>query len=265
MVRLLAIEWLKIRRYRTFWILAGLFIILFPLWNYGITNSIIQMGNGKSSGISFLSQAYSFPDVWENLGFWGSIFVLFLSVLVIILTTNEFTFRTHRQNVIDGWKRLDFYHAKVGQVILFSFLATLFLVIVGLIFGFVSGGADGVAYGWEKVLWFFLLCLDYMGFALLLALMIRRSGLAIGLFFLYSFILENLIKGMLNWKLPQPVGNFLPLQSSDELLPFSLMRTLGSMVSHGPEISDWTYAAVTAGWCLVYYLIGRRLLLARDW
>ncbi|HYD20756.1 MAG TPA: ABC transporter permease, partial [Flavipsychrobacter sp.] len=97
MKALLAIEWLKIKRYRTFWILAAFFTVLLPLWNYMIASGMMQMGGG---GVNFLNRAYSFPGVWENVGFWASIFIIFLSMLVIILTTNEYTYRTHRQNVI---------------------------------------------------------------------------------------------------------------------------------------------------------------------
>src|SRR5688572_6830858 len=103
MKQLLAIEWLKIKRYRTFWILTGFFLVLLPLLNYQILHGMVKIGGG---GINLLSQSYSFPAVWGNVGFWGSIFILFLSILIIILTTNEFNFRTHRQNVIDGLKRI---------------------------------------------------------------------------------------------------------------------------------------------------------------
>src|SRR5262245_35861746 len=113
MNNLLAIEWLKIRRYRAFWLLIGLFAVLLALWNYQISKGVVQMG---AQGVNVLSNAYTFPDVWSNLGWWGGIFVLFLAILIITLTCNEFTFRTHRQNVIDGWSRLDFYHAKVALV-----------------------------------------------------------------------------------------------------------------------------------------------------
>jgi ABC-2 type transport system permease protein len=265
MKSLLAIEWLKIKSYRTFWILIGLFVLLLPLWNYEVANGIIKMGGGPE-GINFLNTAYDFPGVWANMGWWGSIFILFLAILVIILTTNEYTYRTHRQNVIDGWSRIQFFHAKVWLVLVLSLLATLYLFILGTIFGLInSGSLNGMFSEFQQVFYFFLLSTDYLGFALLIALWIRRSGLAISLFLLYSLIIENILKFFINWKIDLKVGNLLPLQASDELLPFPIMKLLHGMMPNTTEIPMNSYVIVTIIWCLIYYFAGRRMLLRSDW
>lgn len=266
MQQLLAIEWLKIKRYRTFWILAGFFLLLLPLWNYEVYNGMINFGGGKKGGINFLSTAYSFPGVWGNMGFWGSIFIMFMSILVIILTSNEYTFRTSRQNVIDGWTKMQFYHAKVWLVVVLSLLATLYLFVVGGLFGIIiSGGAADMFSEFEKVGYFFLLSLNYLGFALFISIWIKRSGLAIGLFFLYSFIIENIIRGIINSQMEINFGNFLPLQSSDELLPFPMIQAMSNMISKSPAIPITAYIGVSIFWCLVYYFGGKAILQKRDW
>jgi hypothetical protein len=263
---LIAIEWLKIKRYRTFWVLAGLFLLLLPLWNYQVSAGFIKLGGGGKNGINFLDTAYSFPEVWGNLGFWGSIFILFISMLVIILTTNEYGYRTHRQNIIDGWKRMEFYHAKVLLVLVFSVVVTVYLFLLGLVFGGVNSGSMRYVFSeFEKVGYFFLLSLNYLGFALFLSVWIKRSGLAIGLFLLYSMIIENIVKGLINFYAEVPYGNLLPLQASDELLPFPLMQMARGMIPAGPAISMATYALVAAGWCVVYYFAGRAFILKKDW
>ncbi|RYD51351.1 MAG: hypothetical protein EOP52_10130 [Sphingobacteriales bacterium] len=256
---LLAIEWLKIKKYRTFRILAIMFLLLLPVWNWGIY-SVVRSKPGASM---FLSTAYSFPEVWGNLGFWGGLFVLVLSILMIILVCNEYSFRTHRQNVIDGWTRLDFLHSKAALVLIGGVLATLYVLVVGLIMGFSIGGASGIGGGWEKLLFFFIYTINYLGFATLIALWIRRSGLAIGLFFLYAFILENIFSSLINLK-AQPVGNLLPLQASDELLPLPIAKLFGNMIFTGPRFDSWIYALVSLLWIGVYYLAAKRLILKRD-
>src|SRR6185437_9546480 len=101
----------------------------------------------------------------------------------------------------------------------------------GIVFGGVnSGSLTGMFAEFQQVGYFFLLSLDYMGFALLIALWIRRSGLAIGLFLLYSLIIENMLKGIVNHYMDKPYGNLLPLQSSDELLPFPLLQITKVMI-----------------------------------
>lgn len=259
----LAIEWLKIRKYRTFWVLTGFFLVLLPLFMYQVKNGMI---NVNDSGVNFFDSAYSFPGVWGNVGFWGSIFVMFLSILIIILTTNEYNFRTNRQNVIDGWSRLKFYHAKVALVLAFSFAATLYVVLLGLLFGFTSGSgsAADMFLQIEKVGYFFILSVNYLSFGLLIGLWIRRSGLAIGLFLLYCLIIETTIKGLLNWKMDTKLGDYLPLQASDELLPLPLIKMAQALVGDDATSNSGLLLASVA-WIALYYFIGRRLLLRSDW
>jgi hypothetical protein len=241
-------------------------MLLLPLWNYEVANGFLKLGGGGKNSINFLSTAYSFPEVWGNIGFWGSIFIMFISMLVIILTTNEFTYRTHRQNVIDGWKRLEFFHAKVLMVVLLSVLLTVYYFILGLIFGGVnSGGLSDAFSGLKQAGYFFMLSLDYLGLGLFLAISIRRSGLAIGLFLLYSMIVENIFRGLINHYSDIPYGNLLPLQASDELLPFPLMMMTRTLLAQVDKISTNMYLAVTAAWCAAYYFAGRAILLRRDW
>lgn len=263
---LLAIEWLKLKRYRTFWVLAGLFMLLLPIWNYEVASGFLKIGGDGKNGINFLDTAYSFPGVWGNIGFWGSVFVLFLSILIIIIATNEYAYRTHRQNIIDGWQRVQFYHAKVLVILALGFAATIYLFILGVIFGGInSGSLTGMFSGVEQVLYFFLLSLNYMGFALFIAIWIKRSGLAIGLFLLYAMIIENITKGIVNYFVEFPIANLLPLQSSDELLPFPFMQMARSLMKMKPDISMPAYIMASIAWCLVYYFGSRILLLRRDW
>jgi ABC-2 type transport system permease protein len=200
------------------------------------------------------------------MGFWASIFIMFISILIIILTTNEYAYRTNRQNIIDGWNRMQFYHAKVVLVIVLSFVATLYLFLLGMLFGWVNSGSLRDLFSeFQQVGYFFLLSLDYLGFAVFIAIWIKRSGLAIGLFLLYSMIIENILKGIINHYADKPVGNLLPLQASDELLPFPLLQMARAMLPMGATISMTTYAMVAIGWCAVYYFAGRMILNKTDW
>ncbi len=256
---LLAIEWLKIRRYRTFWIQSVLFLVLFLLWNWGTQDGLLKFAYGM------LKSSYSFPEVWGYVGFWGSVFVYFLCILTITLTCNEFTFKTHRQNVMDGWSRLDFFHSKVILVVAGGVLATVFEMLVGILFGALTGGFDSFGEGWEKVLYLLVTNINYLGFALLIALFIKRSGLAIGLFFLYAFILDNLLDGIVSKITGSQAGNFMPLQASDELLPFPALKSLGGLMGQSSDFGDTTYLIASLVWIAIYYFVGRRLMLTRDY
>lgn len=266
MKKLLAIEWLKVKRYRTFWILTGFFAVLLPLWNYGISNGIMKFGGGGKNGLNIFSQAYAFSNVWQNLGFWAGIFVVFISILTIILITNEYQFRTNRQNVIDGWSRIEFFHAKWLVVTALSVLTTLYVFIVGTVFG-ISYGSINYFPGHIEYLFFVLvLSLNYYGFAMLLSLFFKRSGISIGIFFLYSMILESLIGKFINWQTDSYAGNFMPLQCSDELLPFPIIDMAKTMIGQGSDAPSFTtYVFVSLAWIALYYFIGKQKLLRSDW
>ncbi len=262
MKNLLAIEWLKIKRFKTFWILTGFFVLLLPLWNYGISNGILKIGGGD---LNLVSQAYSFPYVWQNLGFWSSIFVLFISILTIILTTNEYQYRTSRQNVIDGWSRLDFYHAKWQIVLLLSILTTLYVFLVGLIFAWLYGSFNDFPGSIRHLFYVWLLAFNYYSFSLLLSVLFKRSGITIGIFFLYCMIIESMISKFINWWLDTAAGNFLPLQCSDELLPFPILDLIKAMAKMEAGMNPVYYVLASFAWIIVYYITGRQRLLRSDW
>ncbi|MDR3680685.1 MAG: hypothetical protein P4L41_12030 [Flavipsychrobacter sp.] len=264
MQKLLSIEWLKLKNYRTFWILIALYVVLLPMLNYEIANSL---GSFTFNGMSVFTKSYAFPDVWSNMGCLNSYFITFLAILVIIITTNEYSFKTNRQNIIDGWKRIDFLNAKVLLVVILSLLATVYFFILGSGFGLAySGSANNLLSGYDKIFYFFLLSVNYLGFAMMIAMWIKRSGLAISLFLLYSIMIEGILQKILNWKLGSNYGDFLPLQSSDELLPFPMMKMAAHMMGANIQATVPQYFVIaTILWCVVYYFICRSMLLRRDW
>lgn len=262
MKNLLAVEWLKLKNFRTFWILTGFFALLLPLWNYGISNGIVKMGGGE---INLISQAYGFGYVWQNLGFWTSIFVVFPSILTIILTTNEYQFRTNRQNVIDGWTRMNFYHAKWLVVLLLSMFTTVYVFIVGVGFGAGYGSVNDFPGSIAHLFYVWVLSLNYYAFSLLLSIFFKRSGITIGIFFLYCMILEALVSKFINWWLDTKAGNFMPLQCSDELLPFPVLDVLKAMTGAQDTVQPVYYVVCSFAWIGIYYLLGRQKLLRSDW
>ncbi len=261
MKTLLAIEWMKLRKYRTFWVLILLFAGLLPLWNIFIKSGILKIGGG---GINVLSQVYSFSYVWENVGFWASMFVWFISILIIIITTNEYQYRTNRQNIIDGWSRLDFYHAKWGVVFSLSVSTTIYVFLIGLLIAVTNSGMTGFPGHIQYLLYIFLLSLNYYSFCLLVSIFFKRSGLAIGMFIFYCMIIETLLKYLINY-IAEGAGNYLPLQCSDELLPFPILDMVKAMAQVKDAGSPVMYSLASLAWIVIYYFVGRNKLLKSDW
>ncbi len=72
--------------------------------------------------------------------------------------------------------------------------------------------------GVEYLGYFFVRALSYMSVALVIVMLLRRSGVSIGIYFLYLFIVENLLGLIINNKILEEAGNFLPLRSSGQLI-----------------------------------------------
>ena len=141
MKHLLLLEWMKVRRYRTFWVLFTLFLISmfgisFIWWYFSYQLSQGDMAM-KMAG-SMLFGSFNFPGVFITLTQISSWLLYFPGFVIIFHTTNEFTFKTHRQNIIDGLERSDFIKAKLGFAFILALLCTLVVFVSCLIFGIIS-------------------------------------------------------------------------------------------------------------------------------
>lgn len=261
-MQLLKIEWIKIKRYRTFWILTGIFVVLYLLNNIGVSNVVKEMNNQP---VKISRESYAFPYVWNTMGYIYGWFVFFLSFFVIISITNEYSFKTQRQHIIDGMHRIDFLHAKALLILAISLASTLFYTILCMIFGFLFGGT-GVFEQAMVIAYVFIYTVNYLSFAALLALFLKKTGLTIILFFTYILI-EIGISTYINLKFSTQVGNLLPLQCSDELLPLRSMSFLKSMArqaTSSTEISPYLYFGISIAFIFLYYFIARRKMLNSD-
>ncbi len=220
MIHLLRIEWLKVKNYKAFWVFAILYSFAILGINYtGYYVNELTIENLPQSQI-LLGTPYAFPKVWQTVGWMSSWLLYFPGILFIMLLTNEFNFKTHRQNIIDGWTRWQFITVKFVFAVLFSLVATLFNALVALLLGSLTTGSHFSFQGMENVIYIFIQTVAYITFAMFLAVVFRRSGAAIAVFFIYGLIFEFLFTVLINVKLDMsPVGYFLPLQVTDVMLP----------------------------------------------
>lgn len=260
MLHLLKVEWLKIKNYRVFWIfsvfyLVSIFIVTYIAW-------YIEQRTKKEipeSGM-ILGDTFSFPQVWQTVGWLSSWLLYFPGMIIIMLMVNEVNFKTHRQNIIDGWSRQQFIGVKIALVVIFSVLITLINIITGLIFGLISDGSftlEGTSY----IFYIFIQALAYLFFALMLAVLFRRSMLAIVIFFLYGLIFEWLITALSTYQLKlAPMGYFLPLQASDVLIPIPF----GEKVFY-PDTPDITVLIIAVlAYIALYVFFARKKFLIDD-
>jgi ABC-2 type transport system permease protein len=222
MMRLLGIEWMKLKHYRAFKIfgilyLTGILGVLF------VMNVIFNSIPAGKIATGFLENPFVYPNLWNTTGWLNSWLLFFPGWLIINHCVNEFNFKTHRQNVIDGWSREQFITAKLLLIFAFAVVITLINILATIIMGF-SLGASFSLEGFESMGFVFIQTANYMLFALLLAILLRKSGLAAGIFFLFGLIFEIIIVQLINRKFElAPAGFFMPLQVSDELFPIPFL------------------------------------------
>jgi ABC-type transport system involved in multi-copper enzyme maturation permease subunit len=257
MLQIIKIEWLKVKAYRTFWILLGLAVVIIPASNlivHSITEKIPKEAQTLLGG-----SAYDFPLVWQSVANVSSYTSAIFALLLLTLVTNEFTFKTHRQNIIDGWDRKEFVLAKLFWVLVLAVLAMVVSLLTALFFGtFYSKlpfNSDGIYY----IFYYFLQVLLSLCLALLIGIFVKRAGLSIVLYLGYVMIFEQLVVVTLK-KFVGSIGGLMPLQTADELLPFPL---IGKILPGTEVYSTNIYlVAIFAYIAVALWLIFRRLMRA---
>ncbi len=226
---------MKLRNYRTFWVMIILYFVSVLSAGY-IGYYIEKLTRENVKEIKMIADSsFGFPDVWQTVS-WLSSFLLFMpAVLITTYVCNEFVFKTHRQNVIDGLSRFEFISVKIALVVLLSALSTVMVFLTSVFIGLL-GDNDFSFSGIQYLFYYFLEALSYNCLALLLALLLKRTGLALVVFLAYAYILENIIGNLLNWKIKSHPGDYLPLNSSDRLIPFPFVKNVTNKLVEPPNI-----------------------------
>lgn len=261
MIELLRIEWMKVKHYRAFWVFVILYFVSIAGINYigYYINSLAEQN--IPMGEALMGSPYAFPKIWNTIGFMSSWLLYFPGILFIMLLTNEFNFKTHRQNIIDGWERRQFISVKFVFAFLFSLLATIFNILVALLFGWLVKGSTLTWDGTEFILYIFLQTFSYITFAMFLAVLFRRSGVAMAIFFLFGLIFEWLITAYLNFNLKiDPIGYFLPLQVTDTLIPFPF----GKEIIYKGAPPAWTLVTSDLIYLSAYYFFALKKFTKDD-
>lgn len=265
MLHLLKIDLKKLVHYRTFWIVCGLYFITLAL----ITASGMEFlkwltrtfeGFGASVNINRIP-LYHFPDVWLNLYFISGFFKIILAILVVISITNEFQYRTLRQNIIDGMSRWQFLSSKILTNVVLAGLSAGMVTLIALTTGLIYSPAINAAIftDFEFVVAYFLEVFAYLSFALMLGILVQRSGLTIVLLLvvpLLEWVVRSYVEDYFAALVP-----FLPLESLRNLVPMPFERYFFQ------EIRDYVTIgslAIALAWTVAFNGISYLRLLRSD-
>ncbi|MCK9219091.1 MAG: hypothetical protein M0P47_03460 [Bacteroidales bacterium] len=274
MKKLLKIELKKILSYKIFWILFGLyfiFLILGLLMAEFMINNMIDNMNKQIPLLLPHVNIYFFPDVWQNIAFFATIryVLIFPAIVIIILITNEFTFKTIRQGVINGMSKLEFLCSKLYIIILSSIIITFFLGIGSLIIGLSHTSGTTLEMVFEKIpflLGFFITILTFQIYAFFFGFIFRNTGLSIALFTLYTLIIEPIVYYFLKSPLvfKNNISPYLPVNSALRITEYPAIPVLKKImglnlqdgISFTTSVIPLLYAAIMIG--IVFWVIEKK-------
>jgi ABC-type transport system involved in multi-copper enzyme maturation permease subunit len=277
MLSLIKIEWLKIRKYPAFWWMFGIVALTYPGINalfYNIYSSMASSPNSKKGAATgmieaLLGRPFSFPEAWHSVAFFSSIFVVIPATLVIMLIANEYNFKTHRQNIIDGWSRDEFVLSKLCDVAIISVFTTLAYMLTALGFGLAYSSDIAITRWAENMQYiplFLLQTFAQLTIAFLFGFLIKRSFIALGAFLFYFLVLDETLQLLFRKYLmvPEAVTHYFPLEMSDRIIPQASFMGTFSPESYAKKINEISQFAIctcvfTAGiWALCFYLNRKR-------
>jgi len=254
MLHLLRIDLKKLTSYRTFWIVCGLYFITLAFFTASGMELLKWLARtfedfGSNLNINRIP-LYHFPDVWLNLIWVSGLFKIVLGVMTVISITNEFQYRTLRQNVIDGLSRWQFLASKVLMNMLLSVLSVAMILLISFSTGVIYTPEldwNYVFADMEFLLAYFIEVFCYLSFALMMGIVVQRSGLTI-ILLLLAPMLEFILKENIDEYVPALIEYF-PLESISNLVPNPFARYAFQ------EIRDYltfSSVAIALGWSVMF-------------
>jgi ABC-type transport system involved in multi-copper enzyme maturation permease subunit len=270
---LLRNEWFKARHRLAFIVSLALFAFV----------HVMEYGDNVLRARRDEDYTFALPDAWSAIfGDESVILLIFASIAVVMLASSEFSWRTARQNVIDGLSKTQWFW---GKVIMLGIVAVAFLSTKLLIGG--GGAALGTDFGsaarpavpWSAVAATGALLLAFLnvgGLALLCATTIRSSGPAMAVWFFWITLGEQLVPSLLVRVLPsaQPMLGMLPFNASQQILDFwrfdqptfqrmvERAQAAGETVPELPNMVFWL--GLNAGWAILFVTVAYALFRRRD-
>lgn len=265
MKKLIQIEWIKIKKLTSVKVILLIYMAMIPLWMLGM-NEFFEELNTKLKLFPTSETMYSFPNIWGFITYSASYFnLLLLAVVVVILTTNEFSNRTLRQHVIDGLTKRQVIVSKFIVVFILSAIATAYVFLVGTIFGLSQGKGLDLYTNVHFVGLFFVQTLCYFGLAFFLSVLLIRPALTIVLFYGVVFI-----ETVFGWFLPQKIYAFMPMNNISKLTPLPFFQEIfvtNPDAKHRGEfyiLDLWQVALLSLFYSMILYAIALYRLNRRD-
>ncbi|MDP5092593.1 MAG: ABC transporter permease subunit, partial [Polaribacter sp.] len=227
---------------------------------------------------------FNFPYIWHFNTYVAAILKFFLLLVIVSMMSNEYSYKTLKQNLIDGLSKKEFILSKFYTVIAFALISTIFVFVVSLILGLIYSDYDEssiIFSDMEYLIAFFVKLLGFFSFGLFLGILIKRSAFAVAGMLVW-LIGESLFKGFLYWEFYKEnvdvsdkvdaIMQFLPMEAMSNLIkePFSRLgvirsaaNTMGEAFTKSYDVEFLTILIVLF-WTFIFIFSSYKLLEKRD-
>jgi ABC-type transport system involved in multi-copper enzyme maturation permease subunit len=278
MLRLLSIELDKIKRNKAAKVITFVYCSLI----LGI--SLIASYEFDFAGVNFRiadQGIFNFPFVWHFNAYMAAWLKIFFAIVIVSIVANEYSYRTLKQNLIDGLSKKEFIASKFLTVLLFSVMSTVFLFVVSMVLGlFFSDFTEiGIIFSDMQYLFgYFIKLIAFFSFCMFLGIWIKRSAFALGFLGVWqvfegiAYIFFSWLKNRHDINLIDSVYNFLPLNAMSDLIVEPITRlggvqTLANQVGESFDKSydvPWYSILICLGWTTLFVYWSYIILKRRD-
>ncbi len=259
MMRLLKIEWAKLAKYRPFWWLFAFYLAAAPLFMLFVESfdiPLFEMGAGK--------MIYGFPMGWNVATYLSSWFHFLLGIIMVIFATNEFTYRTARQHVIDGLTRKEVFISKLTLTAALSIFSTFYTAVLAIIGSLIyAGGLDNFTDGIEYIPIFLFQTFGYLSIAFLVSFFVRSSGYAI-LVFLGIIFVEWILRQILGTNVSEWIAVFSPIGMISKLTPIPFAEKFSGYSDPKYILSTGERLMYGSLYILAYLSITYRMIMRKN-
>lgn len=276
MLRLLQIELYKIRHNRAArFLIISYFLLLISL----ALIAAIKFDIGPIKFHLAEQGIFNFPYIWHFNTYLAALLKIFLLLVIVSMTANEYSYKTIKQNLIDGLSKKEFILSKFYTVVLFALISTLFVGIISLILGLIYSDYTEISIIFSDLEYLFAYWLKLVAFfsmGLFFGILIKRSAFAFGGILIWA-IIEWIGMGLLRWKSGlednyEAIAQFFPLNAMMNLIkePFTRFNAVKTAANQLGEqvVKDFSVqpkdVIIVILWTIIFVYSSYILLKKRD-
>ncbi|MFN5418361.1 MAG: hypothetical protein ACK5B9_14985 [Flavobacteriia bacterium] len=267
MKEIIAIEFAKLRKFTPLKVILLIYMALVPVFMY-VASSFLKaflfpVLFNPMTGLKPPS-IWEFPEIWKFTFYASSWFHIVVGIIVVMVLSYEFSFKTSKQNIIDGLSKKKVILGKLSLVVFLAAFVTIYSFLVALVFGLINSKEIDLYTNSHYIFVFFFQAICYYSLALFFVVLIRHTVMAILAFALFPVI--DVITGAI---IPKAIYAFTPLNVFSSLTPSPIRGVLTSFEERQNKIEIlnldlWGLLGVSVLFVLVFYFVSMLNIKRRD-